>query len=164
MLIAVFAIQVSVVLCVLAPEIILVVLGENWQPVILPLRILSIGMFFRTSYKMSDSLAQATGAVYNSAWRQTIYAVLVVVGVWLGARWDLGGVAAAVTLAIFIKYVLMAELSLRLLPLGWGDFIMAHMPGLLIGGLIGSQTLIAATLARYVGLSPILVLALSLTW
>lgn len=164
MLISALIAPISMILFVLAPEIILMILGSNWISMVVPLRVLAIGMLFRTSYKMSDCLARATGAVYNSAWRQVVYAILIVIGVWLGARWGLGGVAIAVTVAICAKYVLMAELSLRLLPLGWGGFVRAHMPGLLIGGGVGVQVFVVAALTRYLGFAPFLVLLLSLIW
>ena len=61
--------------------------------VVVPFRILALGMLFRTSYKMSDSLARATGSVYRRAWRQGIYAALVFGGAWVGQFWGVAGVA-----------------------------------------------------------------------
>ena len=52
----------SAVLWILAPELILVLLGRDWEAVILPFRILVLGMLFRASYKISDSLIRAMGA------------------------------------------------------------------------------------------------------
>ena len=55
---------------VIAPEIIRIALGPSWDAAVLPFRVLAVGMLFRTSYKISDSLSRATGSVYRRAWRQ----------------------------------------------------------------------------------------------
>ncbi|MBW2330740.1 MAG: hypothetical protein JRF30_07410, partial [Deltaproteobacteria bacterium] len=85
------------------------------------LRILALGVLFRTGYKISDSLARALGAVYRRAWRQAIYASMVVFGTILGAKWGLTGVGVAVVLSVFINYLLMSYLRgvsvLTLIPL-----------------------------------------------
>src|SRR6202049_4068366 len=59
----------SVFFLVLAPELIAVLLGPDWDQVVLPFQILAVGMIFRASYKISDVLVRATGAVYRRAWR-----------------------------------------------------------------------------------------------
>src|SRR5206468_3192680 len=102
----------------------------NWEAAIGPFQILAFGMLFRTSYKMSDSLARATGAVYNRAWRQTLFALFVVFGAWLGTRWGLVGVAVGVLLANFLNYMLMAHLSLKLISMTWKDFFRVQFPSL----------------------------------
>jgi PST family polysaccharide transporter len=126
--IAVTVLPITVLSVILAPEIVRVVLGKNWEAAIGPFQILAFGMLFRTSYKMSDSLARATGAVYNRAWRQALFALFVVSGAWLGTRWGLVGVAAGVLLANFSNYMLMAHLSLKLISMTWKDFFRAQFP------------------------------------
>lgn len=138
-LIALVVLPASTVLVVLAPEVIHVLLGSDWAEVTVPLQILALGMLFRTSYKMSDSLVRATGAVYRRAWRQVAFAVLVVTGAWLGQPWKLPGVAVGVVAAVAVNFGLMAHLSLCLVPLPWRRFWAAHLPGLALAGLVGVQ-------------------------
>ncbi|HEV8176828.1 MAG TPA: lipopolysaccharide biosynthesis protein, partial [Gemmatimonadales bacterium] len=90
-LIALTILPASVLLFGLAPEVVDVLLGPRWTAVVAPLQILTIGMLFRTSYKMSDSICRATGAVYRRAWRQVVYAVLVLGGSWIGSHWGVTG-------------------------------------------------------------------------
>ena len=92
-LIALLVLPLSAALILLAPEVVRVALGPRWGLAVAPFQILGIGMLFRTSYKMSDSIARSTGAVYRRAWRQVIYAALVVVGAWVGQHWGIAGVA-----------------------------------------------------------------------
>ncbi|MGI9422302.1 MAG: lipopolysaccharide biosynthesis protein, partial [Hyphomicrobiaceae bacterium] len=68
----------SGVLSLVTPEVVLVLLGSRWLDAVEPLRILALSMVFRSSYKISDSVARATGAVYRRAWRQWIFALAIV--------------------------------------------------------------------------------------
>jgi len=113
---------------ILAPEIILVVLGPAWQKVVAPFQILAVGMFFRTGYKVTGTLARAKGAVYNIAWRNGLYGVMVLAGSWLALPYGLSGVATAVVVALTIYFFLMTTLSLRITKLGWLTLIKAQIP------------------------------------
>jgi O-antigen/teichoic acid export membrane protein len=157
-LIALVTLPAGVLLFVLAPEVIHVLLGPKWVEVVVPFQILSLGMLFRTSYKLSDSLVRATGAVYRRAWRQAVYAGLVITGAWVGQFAGLGGVAAGVLAAVAVNFLLMAHLSLSLTTLTWRGFAAANLPGLALALVVGVQVYALAFLFRYWELSPILVL------
>ena len=62
---------------------------------------------------------RALGAVYREAWRRALFALLMVAGVWLGARWGLAGAAAAIVAAHIVLHLLLTQLALALLGLGW---------------------------------------------
>jgi len=121
------ALPASVFCLLTAPYIVFVLLGPKWMEVSLPFQVLSFGMLFRTSYKMSESLARAKGVVYRRAWRQVVYAALVFVGAFLGVRNGVGGVAMGVVSAVIINFFLMADLSLKLLSLPWKVFWKWHL-------------------------------------
>jgi O-antigen/teichoic acid export membrane protein len=127
----------SMLAMVLAPELIDLVLGPRWGAVTGPFQVLALGFFFRTGYRISDSLAYATGAVYRRAWRQAVYAVCVAAGAWIGHGWGLTGVAAGVLAALGVNYLLMAQLSLSILGIGWSRLARAQLPGLLLGTVAG---------------------------
>ncbi len=157
-LVALVMLPMSAGLTVLAPELVVVALGSQWGETILPLQILAVGLLFRTSYKMSDALARATGAVYRRAWRQVIYAALVFGGAWVGQHWGLDGVAAGVLGAITINFLLMAALSLNVTGLTVGQFIVAHRPAFALTLVTASSVWGAATLLRHWTLPPLVVL------
>jgi hypothetical protein len=77
---------------------------------------------------MSDSLARATGAVYDRAWRQILFALFVFAGAWIGTQWGLAGVATGVLLATCLNYLFMAHLSLKLISMSWKDFFKDQIP------------------------------------
>ncbi len=160
-LVALVILPASGVLTMLAPEVVHVLLGPEWQAVVLPLQILGLGMLFRTGCKVSDCLVRATGAVYRRTWRQAAYAVLVGVGAWVGQYWGVEGVAIAVLVTLVVNFFLMAHLALGLCETSWSTFAAAHVHGLLLAALVGAPAAVAATLLRGWGCSPLVVLVLS---
>lgn len=131
-LIALLVLPASAAIFLLAPEVIHIVLGAKWDAVVAPFRILSIGMLFRTSYKMSDSITRSTGAVYRRAWRQILYAALVVVGSLVGTQWGIVGVSWGALAALTVNFFLMAGLGLKVATLPWTAFWDAHRPAVLL--------------------------------
>ena len=138
--IALVVLPASAMVVLLAPELIQVLLGSEWAQVAPPLQILAVGMLFRTSYKMSDSVVRATGAVYRRAWRQVIYALSVLVGALAGQRWGVSGVAWGVLGSLIINFLLMAQLSLSLTSMTWQSFLTAHFPGIALAALVSAET------------------------
>jgi PST family polysaccharide transporter len=156
---ALLILPASVVVAIVASEIVLVLLGPAWAGVVVPLRILAVGMLFRTSYKLSDSVARATGAVYARAWRQGAYAGAVVAGSLVGQVWGLGGMALGVLAAITANFALMAHLSLRLIGMRWSEFAAAHLPAFALAAVIGPGAWALAGWLRELHVSPVVLLA-----
>ncbi|MCS6806156.1 MAG: lipopolysaccharide biosynthesis protein [Acidobacteriota bacterium] len=123
---ALLVMPASAIAIVLGPELVHVALGPSWKGAVLPLQVLAVGMFFRTGYKLSGTLARAKGAVHRLAFYHAIYAVLVVAGAWIGHWAGLAGVAWGVVGALAIQYLLLARLSISVTSLRWREFIGAH--------------------------------------
>jgi O-antigen/teichoic acid export membrane protein len=153
------ALPTSAFMAVVADEMIVVLLGDDWLALRAAFDILVLGILFRTSYKLSDALARATGAVYRRAWRQGVYAVAIVVGAFAGQVWGLTGVAVGVTLGITANFLLMAHLSLDLTDLTWRDLAAAHVPGLLVALVTAAAAWPAAVGLRSVDAPAIVILA-----
>ena len=162
MLIALLVLPISAIMYHLAAEIISVLLGDQWLEVVVPFRILALGMLFRTSYKMSDSLARATGSVYRRAWRQGIYAALVFCGAWVGQFWGVAGVAYGIFWAIFVNFLLMAQLSLKITSMTWREFISAHMPASILALIVWFVISGSASMLRHVEMSKMSIIAIPL--
>ncbi|CAA9259874.1 MAG: hypothetical protein AVDCRST_MAG52-2571 [uncultured Blastococcus sp.] len=113
-LVAVLTMPASVLLFVLAPEIVTILLGDAWSAVALPLQIFAVVLMPRTAYKISGSLTRATGAVLGGAWRQWLYAAEVTVGCLVGSHWGLPGVAAGASVAIVLHFFTMLAFSARI--------------------------------------------------
>jgi O-antigen/teichoic acid export membrane protein len=153
--VALVTLPAGVVAAVVAPELVTVAFGNKWEALVPPFQVLSLGMMFRTSYRMSDSLSRATGKVYRRAWRQALYAVLVFVGAWVGQVQGITGVAWGVLIALFLNYLLMAHLGLGVLRITWSSFIRAQLPALWLTLVVGALTFAAILAARHLELSPV---------
>jgi O-antigen/teichoic acid export membrane protein len=160
-LITLVILPLSAAMFILAPEVIQVLLGPKWVEVVVPFQVLAVGMLFRTSYKVSASVARATGAAYGSAWRQGVYALLVVAGALAGQRWGVPGVSLGVLIALAVFFMLMAQLSVRLTSITWHDYLAAHVPAAFLTLLIGAEVWGVATVLRSAGASGFVVLAAS---
>jgi O-antigen/teichoic acid export membrane protein len=155
---ALIILPASVIVAIVASEIVLVLLGPAWAGVVVPFRILAFGMLFRTSYKLSDSVARATGAVYARAWRQAAYAGAVFAGSLVGQAWGLGGMAYGVVAAIALNFTLMAQLSLRLTGMRWSEFGAAHLPALALAAALGAGAWGLVEWLHELQISPVVVL------
>jgi O-antigen/teichoic acid export membrane protein len=145
----------GVVVAVLAPELVTVAFGSQWQGMVAPFQVLALGMMFRISCRMSDSLSRATGRVYRRAWRQALYAGFVFLGAWLGHGWGVTGVALGVLCAFFINYLMMAHLSLSLVQISWAQFAQVQLPAVRLTMLVGGVTLVIAAITRHLALPPV---------
>ena len=72
-----FIIPISVLTCILAPEIIRVLLGEQWDKSILPFQILTFGLVFRLLVKPFTSFMKGVGRVKTILIIQIIYCFLI---------------------------------------------------------------------------------------
>jgi len=157
-LIALIAIPISILFIFLAPEIVLILLGNQWTEVILPFQILAGSLLFRMSYKMSDSLARSTMAVYKRAWRQIIYAAAVFIGAYIGHFQGLPGVAIGVALSFVLNFCMMSHLSMQLTRIKMIDLLKAHWHGLIIGTFTGVFTYSLVSIIRQLNKSHIVTL------
>ncbi len=143
---------------VLAPEIIRTLAGDHWEAAINPLRAFALGLTLRTGYKISDSLARSSGTVFKRAKRQFIYAVLVIVGAYVGHFWGLTASALGVLFALLVNYLMMADLSLKTTGLGWMSFMAAHRRGVLLGAMTGGVGSLIAVPLRHAGVHYLLII------
>lgn len=150
----------SVFVIILAPEIVHFVLGNNWTEVIVPFQILSLGLYFRVSYRISDSLARALGNVYKRALIQIVYATSVILGSWIGQYWGIKGVSTAVFVAIFINFILLAKLSIDSIQGKWNEFLRAHVKGLILALILLPIIIIFTQYLRIIETSAFLILVI----
>jgi len=134
--IALLVTPLSAFLLIFAPEVVRVLFGDQWDAVVVPFQILAGTMVFKTSYRMSDMVARASGTVYKRAFRQFLFALLVFAGSWLGHFWGIVGVAVGVSVAIVINFFSMAELGLRITEMKWPELFALYVPTTVLGLLI----------------------------
>ncbi|WP_269714844.1 lipopolysaccharide biosynthesis protein [Caulobacter sp. NIBR2454] len=131
----------GVMLSLCAQSMVVSVLGDEWVAVGLPLAILGVSLFPRFAYKVTESVAVASGAVLKSAVRQIVYCMLVLAGAFVGARLGIAGVAAGVSFAIVIFYFLSARLANQVSGASWSEFVRAHASGFWLSCLLAAAGL-----------------------
>jgi O-antigen/teichoic acid export membrane protein len=161
-LLALLTLPAGIVIAVLAPELVAVAFGSRWEALVAPFQVLALGVTFRTSYRMSDSLSRATGKVYRRAWRQILYAALVFLGAFIGHYRGLTGVATGVLAALFINFLLMAQLSVSVGRISWLRFAEVQFPAIRLTVVVGAVTIGLAAGTRHLGLPPIVTLVAGL--
>lgn len=150
--ITLLGLAMSAGMVVLAPEIVAVVLGDQWRDAVLPLRILAAALVLRLAYKLDDAMAKATGRLYARAMRDLVYAATVIGGAVLALPYGLPGVATAVGGAIALNYVLGVRLSLAITRTGTTRYLAAQGPAVVLGALTACLAL--ATRAAAAALIP----------
>ncbi len=160
--VSVIVLPASIAIAISAPELVPVVLGNEWAGSILPLQILCVGGLFRAVYNLSGALATAAGVVYQQAIRYMVYAVAVFGGSLLGMAWGLTGVSSGVVAALALISILMSQLSIRFLKRPWRWLLGIYLPVLLVALGVGVGGGLGTALGRILELSPLLRLAVIL--
>jgi PST family polysaccharide transporter len=143
----------SVIAIALAPEIVQIALGPQWAGAVLPLRLLSLGMYFRAGYKIGVSLVRAKGAVHRLALYQTLYAILVLSAALVGQQHGIAGVAFGVAIALVLYFIAQAHFTAKFIQIKWFDYLKIHFPAMIVTLMTFVASLLTATFSRDIGLS-----------
>lgn len=89
-------------LIVLAPQIIIVLFGSQWEPAVVPFQILCVTGLPRMILQLMIATTFVTGSSRHEVSRRTWIAVLTLVGSFVGLRWGLAGVASSLAIVNLI--------------------------------------------------------------
>ena len=156
------ALPVSAMLFVCAPEIVSVILGGQWGPVVILLQILAFAVLFQMCDILNFAVIGALGAVYRQSWRQGIHAVLVVGGAWYASRWGLEAVVIVIVGAQVLAYLLLTQLTVSLLAVRWRHLLRCCLPALWAGAWAAAALWLTAGQVRAMELPAAPALALEL--
>jgi len=149
-------------LIVLAPEVIRILMGSQWDGAVWPFRIMAMTMLFRTTYKLGDLVGRSTGEMFTIAKWQVVYAALVIGGATISVRWGILGVACTTSFAITINFIAMSRIGLRMTTLSVRDLVNAHRTPLVFAGGVGLVTWGVASGLRASGAPYVLVATLAI--
>ncbi len=135
---AMIAAPAMVTMAIAGPYLVRGLYGERWMGVVAPLQILCIAGYFRSLYHLGGIAAQSRGRVYPELRNQTVYAVLVVAGASVGARYGLVGVAGGVDVAILCMFVLTGQLAMNVTALHWQRYFGVQMGAVITAALTGA--------------------------
>lgn len=146
---------------VLAPEIVAIALGPQWDAAAQLLALFALALPFRSSQRLASTVSRSTGANWRIALGQGAYFLAVLSGAYLGSRWGLEGVVLGVTAAIVLQTAVQLDLACRLSGLRRYDVVRAHLVPLPATTLFGLSLLILAQVLRDWTSSPLVVLLAS---
>jgi O-antigen/teichoic acid export membrane protein len=155
-LVAMVGMPFSIISAILAPEIVLVLLGPRWPAVIVPFQILSLCIVFRVGHKICEALVRARGAVYRLAWTQWAYTAFVTVGAYAGHFAGLPGVAAGVAIAVTANFILVFTLVASLSGLSYSSLGAVLLRHFVIASAASMMAFAAITVLRTLGLHEVL--------
>jgi len=143
------ALPISCLLFILSDEIILSILGDSWTNVIVTFQIMVIGLLFRLSYRISDSMLKALGKVYKRALRQILYALMVLLLSYAGSSYGVNGVAAGVLWAVLINALMMAQLCLKETKHSWKEVVQFVFSGYRFALIVSTPVFLVNLLLNY---------------
>lgn len=138
----------SAFLSLVAPEVVRLLLGENWSGAIPVFQVLAFGLYLRSGYKLAGGLARAKGFVYELALRQGIYALMVVVGAVVGAQAGVQEVAVAILAVLVLHYISMSSMGIRHADIEWKQFFRLHYYGVLLAMTVSAVTWLVVSSVR----------------
>lgn len=102
-----FMLPLSFFLTLNVQEIVLILLGQEWDPIYLPLQILFISIPLNMASRIVDVLLRSLGLVHKNAQRKCIYAIILLSSSFIGAKiYGLEGVAVAIVISSFLNFLL----------------------------------------------------------
>ena len=123
--------------------------GEKWNGAVTVLKILCIAGFFRVITNSSGAVAKATGKVYKEAWRQLIFALVLIIGALISYKYGIEGVGVAVVISSVIFYLSMAHLTIQIINITWIEFLKSQFPGIVIVLIISLINLVALNIVDF---------------
>ena len=113
------------------------VLGEKWIEITIPVQIFAFTIYFRTVYKICESLICAKGALYRRTFIMMVYAFNIVVMSYIGSNWGIIGVSIGVSFSILVHFILLSKLSIQLLGIKLTQYMGSQLVGMLFGFSLG---------------------------
>ena len=109
--------------------------------------------------RVFGAVSHARGYVFSECGRQTIYLLFMGLALWIFFPYGLEGIALAAAIAIVIRYLLLAHLSLKLTGVKWREFFVSQVPGITVG-MVALPVYTSGAMGRAVTSSDVLVLVL----
>ena len=161
-LIALACLPAGAVASVAAPELVRVVLGGQWDEVVVPFQVFALTLVFRVGDRLNAITARAVGAVYRRALLQVAYAATVIALAVVGSQYGLIGVAVGVAVALCGNQVLGTVLATRLLDAPAGNAVRAFVVAAPLTAVTAAAAMLGAWPGRTLGWPPSAVMASSL--
>jgi teichuronic acid exporter len=145
------ALPVSFGMAVTADLVVAIVLGPQWDAVVLPLRILCVYAAFYSCQVLVGHVLLWTGRFRANMWCSVLAALLLPVGFYTGARWGLPGIAWAWVVMFPLANLPAFVIAFRTIGGSFWLWLNAFVPALvgcivMIAAVLGLRALLPSTL------------------
>ena len=148
-------------LIIIAPQFILIAMGEKWTQMILPLQILCIS-------GMLKSIGIHVGFILLSKGRSDIHikwvifvAIVLPISVLIGIQYGIIGVALAITITSLLLFMIIQKIANKMIDLSFFDFFKALYPAVTCSIILVVTTLLFRILSTFIYLQGIVFLVSS---
>src|SRR6056297_72414 len=148
-LISLVACPVAVIMFISAEYMILGLYGPQWVDAVSAFRILSLGIIVKAFFGVTGSIAKSTDNVFKETWRQLVFATVLGGLSLLLIDYGIEGVALAVTFSSVLFFLLMVQLSLRIINGAWWDFLKCLKGGIVFSFFLGILNLTSIYVIEY---------------
>lgn len=128
--ISLIAFPASLGLGLVAPEFVLAVLGQKWEPAVAPLRLLALFASFRCLAPMIPVALNAIGQSRFAMWNSIAAALLMPASFYVASRWGNTGIAAVWLVAYPLVAVPLFHRAFGKMDLRWREYLRVLRPAL----------------------------------
>lgn len=114
-----------------APEFVIVVFGEKWAPIILPLQILCPAGALKSIGTTVGSVLLAKGRADLQFKWNIITVIVIPIAVIIGANYGIIGVASAITVMTILLFPIIQTITNRLIDLNMYEYVKAIYPSII---------------------------------
>lgn len=136
----------TILIAVSGPELIPLLMGDQWTEAIVPLQILSGVVLHRALMSPGGAALKALGEVYWISALVAVHGLLVLAGAWIGTSWGINGAAIGVVVAYCVFFVLHATLLAIRVPMWTMRDLIEALYGPII---VGICVMVVASLVRH---------------
>jgi teichuronic acid exporter len=127
-LVSYVTLPISIGIALTADYAVAIVLGPQWQAVVMPLRILCVYAAFYTSQLLIGSVLMWTGQFRANMWCSVLAGVMLPLAFLAGTNWGLEGVAWAWSIAFPLANLPAMVISFRTIEIGFGAWLRSLLP------------------------------------
>jgi O-antigen/teichoic acid export membrane protein len=159
--VAVLSIPPLAVCVIVAPHLFEVMYGATWLPAVPAFQVLCLASMIKLTSTHAARANEAKGLIWRQVMQHVAYVILIVLGVWVGSRWGITGVAVGVLSARLTLAVLIHNLLRQAIDASWSDMLRPLVPGAAVGAVTVAVVAGAGALVRQFDPQPQVLLLLA---
>ena len=140
------------------PELIPLLFGPKWEPAVLPTQLLALVSMRQMTMMLIGPLFQALGKTKEQFYWTIVAVAATVVGIVIGLQWGIVGVAAGVTISMYLLAPLQIAVAARMVGFRGSEYTRALAPAWIAAAAMVVVWIPARTLCSAIGI-PALVAA-----